>query len=184
MADQSKTRNPSKRKPLTAERVRQELIYDPQTGIFERRNSQGQIGCITRIKKGHAGAYRKIGIGGKQHFAHRLVWLYVYGHFPSLEIDHINGDGLDNRLCNLRLATPAQNRTNSVAQKSSKTGLRGVHYHPGAKRYRAQICKNNKTYHIGYFDTPEEAHAAYLKAARALHGEFVREPIPEKRMAG
>ena len=91
------------------------------------------------------------------------------------EIDHINGDKLDNRIGNLRLASRGQNATNATAQKSSRTGLRGVHYHRDAKRYRAQLSKNGKTTSLGYFDTPEQAHAAYLNAARKVHGPFVRE---------
>lgn len=153
---------------ITAERVREVLGYDPDTGRF------ASAGTVWRRKDRQTRAYLKIRVDGKQYLAHRLAWLFVHGRWPMPEIDHINGDGLDNRLCNLREATRAQNSTNALAQKSNQIGLRGVHFHPGAKRYRAQICKKNKTKHLGYFDTPEEAHAAYIAAAKILHGEFIR----------
>lgn len=159
---------------LTVERLREVVLYDAQSGQFRFiGHPERKCGTIWRRTSRRA-AYLKIGIDRLQYSAHRLAWLYVHGVWPLTEIDHINGDGLDNRLANLREATPAQNRTNALAQKSNRLGLRGVHFHPAAKRYRAQICKNGKTRHIGYFDTPELAHAAYLKAAQELHGEFVR----------
>lgn len=154
---------------LTADFVRERLIYYDETGEFLDRKTGRVMGCVW--DRGRSTPYVKVGIGGRQYSAHRLAWFYVHGTWPAGEIDHINGDGRDNRIANLRDCSRAQNATNSLAQKSSKTGLRGVHYHPGARRYRAQICKNNKIHHLGYFDTPEEAHEAYLKAAHTLHGE-------------
>jgi hypothetical protein len=185
MADANQSRFPYFRKTLTAERLREVVSYNAESGVFTRLDRFARpegCGSIARRHRGHVPAYRLIGIDGEQYAAHRLAWLHFYGEWPKAEIDHINGDGLDNKIANLRLATPAQNRTNALAQKSSKTGFRGVHYHPGARRYRAQICKNNKVLHLGYYDTPEEAHAAYLKAAHEIHGEFVR--WPPQRMAG
>lgn len=158
------------KRPLSQEQLQAVLAYDPETGVFTRNGKTA--GGIHRPRNV---TYRKISVHGHQYLAHRLAWLYVYGVWPSGEVDHINGDGTDNRISNLRDATRAQNATNAPAQKSNKLGLRGVHFHPGAGRYRAQICKNLKIRHLGYFDSPEEAHEAYLAAAREVHGEFVRE---------
>jgi len=171
MADQSKARNPSKRKPLSQAQLRAAVVYDPETGEFTRNGKVAGSDCRCR-----ALTYRKVCVRGYQYLAHRLAWLYVHGVWPVGEVDHINGIGTDNRIANLRDSTRGQNATNALAQSSNKVGLRGVHYHAGAKRYRAQICKDNKIRHLGYFDTPEEAHQAYLVAARELHGEFVRLP--------
>jgi hypothetical protein len=159
----------SEHESLSQERLRTILVYNPETGEFTRN------GRIAGGSYRHRNlTYRRVWVAGHQYSAHRLAWLYFYGVWPSGEVDHINGDGTDNRIANLRDATRGQNATNALAQKSSKTGLRGVHYHPGAKKYRAQICKNLKITHLGYFDTPEAAHQAYLSAARTIHGEFVR----------
>jgi hypothetical protein len=92
----------------------------------------------------------------------------------DLHIDHINGNGLDNRKSNLRYATRAQNRSNSMS--NNKNGFKGVTKKIGrvSKPYCAQIRSNGKQYNLGYFKTPKEAHEAYKKAAIELHGEFAK----------
>ena len=98
--------------------------------------------------------------------------------------DHINGDGLDNRLCNLREATPAQNNYNSPKQKTNTCGFKGVSLDRGGKKrkrkpiYRAQIKADGKYKNIGRFHTAIEAARAYDKAAKELHGEFARLNFP------
>ena len=160
---------------LTQEELKKKFIYNPTTGLFTKLSDpQGKVGTIWQ-RNDRISAYHKIGIKNYQFLAHRLAWLYMNGEWPKNEIDHIDGNGLNNRWSNLRHATRAQNSTNSPAQKSNKIGLRGVHFHKGAKKWRAQICKNLKITHLGYFDTPEQASVAYQKAARVFHGEFVRQ---------
>lgn len=93
----------------------------------------------------------------------------------GLVIDHVNGDSLDNRRCNLRYATRAQNLANSL-QATVKTGarLKGTRYIRASGRWIAQITKDKQVHHLGTFDTAEEAHAAYAEAAVRLFGEFAR----------
>jgi hypothetical protein len=90
------------------------------------------------------------------------------------EVDHINGDPTDNRWSNLREATPQQNKFNRGTCKSNKSGFKGVSRHKQNGNWVAEITHNYRKYHIGCFDTPEEAHEAYKKAAYILHGEFAR----------
>lgn len=102
---------------------------------------------------------------------HREVMKQMLGYpIPDgMEVDHIDGDGLNNTRDNLRLASRGQNAANQKHIKS-KVGLKGVDKR--GNRYRAMITFQNKTYHLGYFDTPELAHEAYCKKAKELHGEF------------
>lgn len=86
--------------------------------------------------------------------------------------DHKNLDTLDNQRSNLRLCTQAENCRNQRRQKNNTSGFKGVSYSDHMSQWRARISLNEKTTHLGYFDTPELAHSAYVEAAKQMHGEF------------
>lgn len=91
---------------------------------------------------------------------------------PGLQIDHINGDGLDCRRCNMRLATNQQNHYNTRIVKSNRSGYKGVHWDKHHKRWRVRIMVDGHNVHIGYFADLLEAASAYDTEALTLHGEF------------
>jgi hypothetical protein len=88
----------------------------------------------------------------------------------GFEVDHINGDSLDNRRKNLRLVTRTQNSVNKRTQRNSTSGFKGVNRHQG--KWRAYICKDKKQIHLGVFDRKEDAAQAYDDAAGRLFGEY------------
>jgi hypothetical protein len=90
------------------------------------------------------------------------------------EVDHINGDTLDNRRENLRLATRAQNNQNRGARAGSSSGYKGVSWNPDKGRWAAEIVANGKRTKLGCFADPKDAARAYDAAARQLHGEFAK----------
>lgn len=92
----------------------------------------------------------------------------------NLYVDHINGNPLDNRRSNLRLATHAENTRNQRRSRANTSGFKGVHWHKGAAKWQAYISLDGKRRSLGYFQSPESAHEAYLRAAEELHGEFAR----------
>lgn len=105
---------------------------------------------------------------------HRVLWRLLKDKWPVDQLDHINGIKSDNRLLNLREATNGQNQVNSGAPFNNLLGLKGVTYMgPHRNPYRAQISYDRTTKNLGRYATPEEAHSAYLRAARNQHGEFV-----------
>lgn len=106
---------------------------------------------------------------------HRIILERMVGYplSPNELTDHINGDGLDNRRSNLRLATPAQNPRNRKLQSNNTSGYRGVSLQPNGK-WRARIKLNGKFIYLGTHATPEQAHEAYKVAAIKYHGEFAR----------
>lgn len=88
-------------------------------------------------------------------------------------VDHEDGDGLNNRRRNIRVATPAQNMANKVVERRNKLGAKGVSdVGKGINRFRATIKPNGKTVHLGSYPTVEEARAAYRGAAKVLWGSF------------
>lgn len=154
---------------LNAERLRELLRYDPETGVFT-----WLVRTSTCIKVGDVAGttdtlgYILIRVDGVRYKAHRLAFLWMTGEWPKDMIDHINGAKGDNRFANLRPATPAENRQNQRRAKSnSQTGLLGVCRH--GKRFRATIRIDGRYIHLGTFDTPDQAHETYLAAKRRLH---------------
>lgn len=93
-------------------------------------------------------------------------------------IDHVNGNKIDNRRCNLRICTKAQNGYNQKAQRTNTTGYKGVMRHKQTGRYIAQIGHEGKKIHLGSFSTAAEAYAAFCEAAQQLHGEFANFGCP------
>lgn len=105
---------------------------------------------------------------------HRVILERIIGRklIESELTDHIDGNGLNNRRSNLRLATRKQNNYNKKISKNSKSGHKGVTWNKQRKKWKAQIVVNGKYFWLGYFDNPEEAHRAYCVAAEKYFGEF------------
>lgn len=161
---------------LTTAELRERMIYEPDTGLFRWRASPS---VWLKIKPGDVAGtrtnqgYWQISIGNRRYRACRLAWLYVTGEWPSLQVDHIDGDRLNNRWANLRLATVAQNQMNTAMRRRNKVGLKGVVQNK-AGRFEAYIKAGGKSRNLGTFATPQLAHAAYAAAAVNLFGEFAR----------
>lgn len=90
-------------------------------------------------------------------------------------VDHMDNNGLNNRRSNLRLATYSQNAANRRRNKGKADGYKGVYWCKGKAKWRAKICVNQRDIHIGYYDTPDDAHSAYCAAAVKYHGEFAND---------
>ena len=163
---------------LTQERLKQLLNYVPITGIFTWRVRNGTRGAVGKIAGSviHAKKYKalRIKIDGKPYLSHRLAWLFMTGEWPLTDLDHKNMNTLDNRFKNLREATKKQNGANRSVLSNNVSGYKGVSFYKRTKKWVAYIGNNNKKIHLGYFNTPEEAHAAYVTAANKYFGEFAR----------
>lgn len=157
------------KRQISHERLLDVLSYDSKTGVFTRLVSAPRVraGSVVGVN-GNSHGYAMIRVDKVQYLAHRLAWFYVFGVWPNGEIDHKNGIKTDNRIENLREANKSENQQNlRCARCNSKTGFLGVTARRG--RYRATLGINGKLKFIGTFDTPEEAHQAYLNAKRAMH---------------
>ncbi len=146
------------------------LNYDPNTGIFtwaiNRYRVRVGAGAGTLRKDG----YIRIQIDCELHLAHRLAWFFVHGVWPVNQIDHINGVRTDNRIANLRIATPAENSQNQGKNRNNTSGYTGVSWNKRAGKYQSQIQVNGKLIYLGLFDDKEEAKQAREDAKKKYHG--------------
>jgi len=152
---------------ITAERLRELLIYNPDIGDFRDRNTGKLVGAPG------GNGYWLLFLDGRSYLAHRLAWLYQKGSWPPRGLDHRDLDKSNNRWTNLRLATHGQNQANTRARANGQIGVKGVRQIPSGK-FRACIKSNGKERHLGVFVTVEAAAAAYTAAAREAWGEYAR----------
>ncbi len=161
----------------STERLHKLFEYHAETGNLIRKISNNNyvkigevVGSINKVN-----GYRSVSIDGRLYQAHRLIWKMVRGEIPTgMFIDHVNGMRDDNRLENLRLATDGENKRNRGAQSNNTSGFKGVSFHKPKNKFVAQIQRNGKQIHLGYFTNPEEAYESYREAAAKYHGEFAR----------
>lgn len=158
---------------LTAERLREVLHYDRDTGLFywkETISPKAVKGSVAGMVRSNG--YRVIVIDKEVHRAGRLAWLYVHGEFPTKLIDHISADKSDDRIDNLRLAEFAENSWNIGITRRNTSGFKGAYKSKWG--WWSSIVVHGKRTHLGSFSSAPEAAAAYASAANRLHGEFVR----------
>lgn len=154
---------------LTAERLKELIKYEPDTGNFVWAKgrpgaSKGAIAGWTDVNN-----YRSVKIDREVYLQHRLAFFYVQGKWPVCEMDHKDGDRTNNKWSNLREATRTQNAVN----RKATAGLKGAEKQPNGK-WVARIRYNKKRLYLGMFDTELQAHKAYVLKAQELHGEFAR----------
>jgi hypothetical protein len=161
---------------LTAERLRNLLHYDPETGVFTRLVGNGRnVNIGDKAGSTHKGSgYRYIMVDRKNYSAHRLAWLYIHGAWPIGDIDHMNGLPDDNRLANLRDVTKAMNAQNERRpRKSNTSGFMGVRWRDDRHCWIAVLLIDGCKRKLGAFRTKEDAAAAYIEAKRKHHPGFL-----------
>lgn len=163
-----------KESAIDRSRLLEVLDYDPSTGIFRWKVAVSNFVRVgSQAGRVRDDGYRAISFGNRLYLAHRLAWFYVYGFWPSDMLDHINRDRDDNRIANLREATRGQNMQNRAVSPENMSGFKCVQSNK-YNRWTARITIGGKRNRLGWFDTPEEAHAAYMAAARQHFGQYAR----------
>jgi hypothetical protein len=176
MAQSSQSPKSGTRKPLTAERLRELLHYDPETGVWTWRKLpiKNQLKPGGRAGTADSGGYVQIRIDGPKYGAARLAWLYMRGCWPEAEIDHKDGNRSNNRWSNLREASHSENQWNMSRRRDNTSGFKGVNWHKGERKWHARIMLHGRHIHLGSFDSAEVAYEAYKAKALELFGEFAR----------
>ena len=161
---------------LTLNRLKEVLNYNPDTGIFifkvcssNGKQKTGSVaGNVYRTNNRRA-EYLRIWIDGKRYYSHRLAWLYMYGEWPNNGIDHINGDGIDNRIENIREADNTIQQRNRAQRSDNRSGVTGVFWYKNLNKWCADIKVKGKKIFLGYFDNLDDA-AAVRKSAELRYG--------------
>ncbi|BAM29118.1 HNH endonuclease [Xanthomonas phage CP1] len=171
-AEICKLRNQIRYDPDTGNFYWLEMVYDSVSNTFHGVVDP-EAGPVKAYKM--SSGYLQIKTGAQKHLAHRLAWVLATGKWPSRQLDHINGVRDDNRLCNLRECTIAENAQNRGMRSNNTSGYTGVSWNKRTQRWEAYISVAGKRINLGYYHTPEEAHRAYLEAKKAHH---TFQPVP------
>lgn len=150
---------------ISPKELRQVLDYNADTGVFvwkkqlALRGKRGsEAGCVE--KKARGGLYRRIRIHGILYYAHRLAWLYAHGEEAPEHIDHVNNNGLDNRIDNLRAVSCSANQHNKRISTNNTSGANGVKKSPHG--WIAQIVSRGQSQYLGtYRDWHDAVYARY-----------------------
>lgn len=141
------------------------FMYDSHSGFLKRRinRGKGRAGDVVGTK--HSAGYLQVRVDGVWEYVHRIAYALMLEKYPEKEIDHINGDRADNRWCNLRGASRAENMQNRPRASHSAQPFKGVRQSPTKDKWVARIGVNRTERYLGTFATAQEANAAYKKAA-------------------
>lgn len=144
--------------------IRKILRYNPDTGFFFWRPRPDEMFATISAARiwaarfadkqaftANSKGYKQSHILGNKFLAHRVAWCIHYGEWPAQQIDHINGNRSDNRICNLREASYTEQRQNSAKPRTNTSGHIGVYWHKPSCRWRAAIMVESKQISLGYF---------------------------------
>lgn len=145
-------------------------LYWRRPSKYHAEKTGTEAGC-SRYSR-HGKHYWIIKLDGRARHRSHLIYCIVHGRFPEPCADHINGDSLDDRPCNLREATVTQNAWNHKTRKRRISLPMGVRVSAASGRYVARISCHGRQIHLGAYDTPEEAQQVYLAKRKELFGEF------------
>lgn len=167
---QDRDRADTKAEPLSLERLKELLNYDPESGWFTWRISSSVAKPGDRAGGMHGLGYRSIGIDYKKYLEHTLAYFYMTGEWPTHEIDHKNRVKADNRWDNLVHATRSQNGHNKGLSQRSTSGYPGVMVH--GSKYRTGMSLNGKDINLGWHKTIAQARIARLLGEKKHFGSF------------
>jgi len=158
---------------LTYEKVNELFEYLPNGELKRKITTSSKSIEGTIVGNGDLRRYKYFSFKGKKYYNHRVVWLLHHGCMPK-QIDHINGNPLDNRIENLRECNQSQNNWNQGIKITNKSGYKGISWYVRDKRWVAKLNVCGKSHIVGNFVNKDDAIKAMEKARIELHKEFAR----------
>lgn len=163
------------KRPIRAIRIEGDVAYLTLTRGYEAMIDVADIGLVDDANWSVFTPHGRNNIYADRRSPTRALLHRVIMGLPGMQVDHINGNGLDNRRCNLRLVTHSENQINRVGKQANNTsGIKGVSWSKKLGKWQATIQADNAQKHLGFFSDKMEAKRAYDDAAEVLHGAFVR----------
>ena len=160
---------------ITQEELKKILHYDPEIGVFtwllkkSNRIKVGQIAGSRQVDILCGKAYIRIKISKKMYLAHRLAVLYITGNLPENEVDHLDGNGTNNKWKNIRCVSAIENQRNRRLQSNNSSGIGGVYWHVRNGKWHVRTWIGSKLIHLGYYDNLLDA-ASVKKSAEIKYG--------------
>jgi len=168
-------------RPLPSQKDLRALFdYDARSGslLWKKPPSKSSVKSGTAAGGIKSGGYISIKLNGLDYKAHRLVYVWHLGEIPSTaQIDHVDGNKANNRIENLRICSASENGRNRPAQANNTEGLKGAYLHENGRSWQSVIRFQRTNHFLGLYKTKEEAHRAYVTAARAIHGTFMHNSL-------
>lgn len=150
---------------ITQEELKEYLHYNKETGVMFRNTDTPKLNPLFPLGSVATNKYLLINFKGKRYRAHRLAWLYVYGAFPCGQIDHINGNRIDNKISNLRDVSRGENSKNKKIYKSNSSGVSGISWDKRSRKWSVNI--KNKS--IGSYSCKLDAVATVIRCRKELN---------------
>ena len=158
---------------LTYEKAHQLFEYLPNGELQRKITTSPKSLKGTFVGNGDIRRYKYFSVNGVKYYNHRIVWFMYHGYMPK-QIDHINGNPLDNRIENLRECNQSENNWNQGIKVTNKSGYKGISWYARDKRWVAKLNVFGKSHIVGNFINKEDAVEAMKKARIELHKEFSR----------
>lgn len=153
--------------------ISQILRYEPLTGKIFWTKCRGGVPAGSEAGwVDNSSGYLRLSVCGKSRYAHVVAWELYHGAKPKGEIDHINGDKLDNRIDNLRECTPSQNSQNKKIRTDNTSGVKGASWNSARKKWSARVTVNKKVIFLGFFSSLHDAQVEISKCRELHHGDF------------
>lgn len=144
---------------------------------WNTRYSFKKAGYKVKVYKSDSLEYWRLSLDNHPYDAHKIIWVWVHGEYATL-IDHIDGDGLNNKLLNLREASVSQNVRKGKIQRNNTSGHKGVSFRKDTNKWSVRLKVNGSYKSLGSYSDKEYASKVYVTAVLITEGEVFSETVP------